>query len=337
MDFTPESLHVSLAEQIVPSMQYEPGAGFFAQKRALAEKLNELLKKPEKCAVPPQPVIAYRRDFGDYENIRFSFESEPGYFVPAHLVLPKSYSGKLPVVICLQGHSTGMYLSLGETRLKKDARFLKESEEDFAIQAASRGWAAIAMEQRGFGEQNASEDHENPNCGHMAMQALLMGRTLLGERCHDVSTLIDLLPAFPQLDTERIALMGQSGGGTVTQYASATDERIKLAMPSCAFCSYLDSIHKIHHCSCNFIPDIMQYMDMPELSVLIAPRPQIIVCGQQDCIFPVEYARRAFERVQAIYADAGAPENCRLVEGPQGHKFYPSLAWPVFEELAAWN
>ncbi len=331
MSYNPETLHITQGKQVKPSLAYEPGAGFFAQQRAIGEKLEELLCVPA-CTTKAQPLIEYKKDMGDYEDIRFRFESEPDFFVPCHLLLPKQRQEKLPVLICLQGHSTGMYLSLGEKRLKKDARLIAEMDKDYAVQAVKQGFAAIALEQRGFGEQNANEDHENTNCTDMAMQALLLGRTLLGERCHDVSALIDLLPAFPELDCDKIGLMGQSGGGTVTIYAAAMDKRIKIAMPSCSFCTYYGSILSIHHCSCNYIPHIYQYMDMSDITVLIAPRPIVFVAGESDRIFPIAEVQKAYGRVKSIYDDAGVPENCSLVVGDGGHRFYGAKAWPIFKE-----
>ena len=53
---------------------------------------------------------------------------------------------------------------------------------------------------------------------------------------------IDALVMFPQCDTDKILITGNSGGGTMSFYAACFDERIKLSVPSCAFCSYEDSI-----------------------------------------------------------------------------------------------
>jgi len=331
MNHTPETLHIEQAKSMQQKLHYEPGAGFFAQKRAIGEKLTELLRPLPRTA-PAQPIIEYTKDCGSYENTRFCYESEPGFFVPAHLLLPKAQAGKLPVVICLQGHSTGMYLSLGEKRMKRDGWLLRTQDMDYAVQAVKQGYAALILEQRGFGEQNASTEHDNTNCTDMVMQALILGRTLLGERCHDVSALIDLLPAFPALDTDKIGIMGQSGGGTVTIYSACTDTRIKVAMPSGSLCPYFDSIISLHHCSCNYLPGMFEQMEMADLTALIAPRPLVVVAGERDRIFPIDAVKRGFEQVRAIYDDAGEPDNCALVIGNEGHRFYAAQAWPLFRK-----
>jgi len=43
-----------------------------------------------------------------------------------------------------------------------------------------------------------------------------------------------------------------------------------------------------------------------------------------------------FETIRQIYWAAGAADRCRLVVGPEGHRFYADLAWPVFCKLSGW-
>ena len=44
---------------------------------------------------------------------------------------------------------------------------------------------------------------------------------------------IDYLVSRPEVDAERIAMAGNSGGGTNTAYTAPLDERIKVAVPCC--------------------------------------------------------------------------------------------------------
>jgi cephalosporin-C deacetylase-like acetyl esterase len=65
-----------------------------------------------------------------------------------------------------------------------------------------------------------------------------------------------------KVDLSRLSCMGHSGGGTATSYLAALEDRLKLVMPSCAMCAFTESIATMHHCSCNFVPDIAKYFDM---------------------------------------------------------------------------
>ena len=107
------------------------------------------------------------------------------------------------------------------------------------------------------------------------MVAMLMGRTLIGERIWDISRAIDILEHFSEIDMERVAIIGNSGGGTVAFYAACMDERIKVVMPSCSVCTYKCSTTATRHCTCNYILGTAKYFDMGDLSCLIAPRKLI--------------------------------------------------------------
>lgn len=327
---TPQELHMAIARDRVYPLSFNELNDFNTQKEKIKKTLYGLLGMPQKTT-NPKPVIEFEKtDHEDYDEIRFHVESEPGFFVPAHLILPKERGVKLPTVICLQGHSSGMHRSLGRVKYTNDVEG-DVGDRAFALQAVRRGYACVIMEQRGFGELKGIEQDGGTNCLHMSLQAIMLGRTLIGERCFDVSRLIDALEYFEEVDLNRLGIMGNSGGGTTSFYAACVDPRIKVCMPSCAFCPYYDSIISIHHCSCNYIPQMLEYMEMHDLSILIAPRPLIIVAGKDDEIFPIEGVKRGFETVKKIYKAAGAEENCQLIIGDGGHRFYADVSWPVFD------
>jgi pimeloyl-ACP methyl ester carboxylesterase len=104
-------------------------------------------------------------------------------------------------------------------------------------------------------------------------------------------------------------------------------------MPSCYFCTFAASIMSIHHCLCNYVPGLLAEAEMADVLGLFAPRPVVVVAGEQDHIFPIEATGRAFERLRRIYAAAGVPDACRLVVGDAGHRFYADEAWPEMLEL----
>jgi hypothetical protein len=58
-----------------------------------------------------------------------------------------------------------------------------------------------------------------------------------------------------------------------------------------------------------------------------------VVAGRHDDIFPVAATRRAFRDLKRIYTAFDAADRCKLVIGPEGHRFYADLAWPVMNQL----
>ncbi|MHB1294801.1 MAG: alpha/beta hydrolase family protein [Anaerolineae bacterium] len=337
-DFAPETYHARQVAEAPRRLAFNPFRDYDSWRRALDVKLHGLVGVlPE--WTPLNLRVAYECDEEEFHETRFLFASEPGADVPCHLLIPRTGQARYPVVICLQGHSTGMHISLGRPQFPGDEASIR-GDRDFGLQAVRQGYAALVLEQRCFGER---ADRRTPDvhtfdhpCRHAAMVSLLLGRTMIGERVWDVSRAIDALETFPSVDVTRIGCVGNSGGGTITYYAACLEERIRVAMPSCAVCTYADSIARIDHCEDNYLPGALRHFEMGDLAGLIAPRALVVVAGRDDPIFPLQGVQDACATICSIYAAAGVPDRFRLVVGEGGHRFYAEQAWPNFRELAGW-
>ena len=308
------------------------GGSLAAWQEKAREKLASLLGLPFET-VPPEFTIEYVKETPAFTETRFTFQSERGSVVPCHFLRPAGATGTLPVMICLQGHSTGMHISLGRALYPGDEKDFDDGDRDFALQCVERGICAVTLEQRCFGERGGTP---KPDCYSTAMTALLSGRTLLGGRVWDIMRLIDVLETdfADRIDPKKIWCCGNSGGGTATFYAAALEPRISGAMPSCAFCTFSGSIGAMYHCACNYVPQIRRYFDMAELAGMIAPRPLVIVSGAKDDIFPLQGAQAEFARAKNIYyLNSACPQNIRHVVGPEGHRFYAAQGWKAFFDL----
>jgi dienelactone hydrolase len=327
---SPSEYHHHLIAQIQPRLSYD-GGDVAAWQRRLRRKLRDLLGYAAQPQTPLNVRQVWRRKhpLGLIEKIVLT--SEPFADVPAYVCLPNDVHPPYTFMICLQGHSTGMHVSIGVQREDETQPFDSPGDRDFALGCMARGIAALCLEQRSFGErrEQAQKQVSPHGCHDAAMQALLVGKTLIGERVYDVERGIDYLSTRDDADMQRIGVMGNSGGGTITIYAAALLSRLGFAMPSCSFCTFRDSIGAIYHCADNYVPGILKVADMADVLGLFAPRPVVIVAGREDDIFPIGGVRPAFEQLRRIYAAAGAGDACRLVIGEGGHRFYAADAWPV--------
>lgn len=316
-----------LIQKVIPSMSYN-GENIEEWKKTARAKLSELLGMDKFTKVAPNLNIEYTEMKDGYTEIRFTFQSEEDYEVPCHLLLPDGVE-KPPVMICLQGHSKGMHISLGNPKFEGDEASIKGGDRDFCVRAIKEGYAAIALEQRNFGELSVFESE--PKCQMSSMTAILMGRTTIGERVWDVSRLIDVLETdfSDKLDLKNICCMGNSGGGTAAAYIAALEDRIVLAMPSCAMASFKDSIGAMKHCTCNYVPHIAEYFDMGDLMAMAYPKYYIQVSGKDDHIFPLFAAEDVFEKGKAAYLKEGKGDRCSMVTGNGGHRFYADDSWPL--------
>ena len=324
-----------IIDSITPKLSYAESVNYSEWRSEVRNKLCELtgLDKIAANATPLAVEIEKEEMKDGYKQIRFSFESERGAIVPCYLLIPDTGKEKYPVAITLQGHSSGFHNSIAEPKPDENPSYAL-GRGAFAVQAVKRGFAALAIEQRGMGERRPNERHqkEAQMCEYTAHMALMLGRTILGERMWDVSKAIDALAEFPVCDTEKVFITGNSGGGTMSFYAAAYDERIRFSAPSCAFCTYEDSIMNWYQCSCNFIPHAYEWFEMQDLACLIAPRPLIVISGKEDEIFPLYGVEKGYKTVESIYEKAGAPDNCQLIVTPKGHWWCEDLVWDTIDK-----
>ncbi|MGD9048513.1 MAG: alpha/beta hydrolase family protein [Anaerolineae bacterium] len=205
--FAPAYGREQLLGNASPRMAFDPDADFWAWRGRVDSKLRELLGSlPAK--VPLDLKVDYERETELCRELWFVFSSEPHVDVPCHLLIPREGEEPFPAVICLQGHTTGMHLSLGRPKCVGDAESIAQ-DDDFALQAVRQGYAALAMEQRWFGERKDSRTSDYTlGCHHATMTALLLGRTTIGERVWDVMRAVVARHVANQELTVEAALTG---------------------------------------------------------------------------------------------------------------------------------
>jgi len=290
------------------------------------------------CDLRPRQMS--EETLSDHVREAWIIQTEEGFELPFYILWPLEVMGKLPVVLTPHGHGKAgkrTYAGLWDT--EEERQSIVEGERDVALQAVRQCYIVIAPDMRAFAglrRQNEIETDATSSCRTMQMHALLFGRTLIGERVWDISRLIDYAEARPEMDTQRIAITGNSGGGTVSLFAAACDPRINVAVPSSYFCTFEASIGSIHHCECNYVPGMLATAEMYDVAGLIAPRPFLAVAGREDPIFPYPAVKQAFERLRRIYEVAGAPpEHCQLYTGESGHRYYKAGVWPFVRQMLA--
>lgn len=340
--FSPSPLHHALLDRLTPSHAFD-ATDLAGWRAGLTTALRSALgfdALPTEH-VPLAPVAVWRREYAWGRVEKLHFTSEPLADVPAYLALPHTGTPPFPVMLCLQGHSTGMHNSLGLASDDEMREIRVEGGRDFGRQALAEGYAALCIEQRSLGERRESHqphvNQYNP-CHDAALHALMLGRTLLGERVYDVERALDWIATRPELDRARVGIVGNSGGGTVALWAGALLPRIGFVLASCSLCRFRDSLMSVYHCADNYVPGILRVAEMADIAGLIAPRPLLAVTGRDDPLFPLSGVEACFARVAEVYAAHGASDRASLLIGEGGHRFYPESAWPEAHRLTrlAW-
>lgn len=297
---------------------------YTAWKTAFRRKLYEILGISGRVLPDaPHAERLHALDRGDYTEEKYALSVGEGVETPIYVLIPKTPPPYKPIMV-FHGHSISVQPVIGNYPNDEAAAYFLSVDENHAQALARAGYLVCAVEQRAFGERITDQLHQPDvptSCRHLAFEYLMHGRTLLGERCWDGMVAISYVQNRSDVIPNTLGCTGNSGGGTTTLWLTALDDRITVNVPGCYFCSFKASILGMEHCTCNYVPGILEYAEMGDLAALIAPRPLRFINGENDPIYPVTGAREQFETVLAAYTLLNAEERCSLAVHPGAHAY----------------
>jgi len=286
-------------------------------QQRLRDELTNLLGGFPRDGCELSPRILETRQEDGFICQKVAIQTVEDEYMPCFVLIPPNEAGaRLKPVIALPGHG-----SWGAEAIVKTPDDLLGAElnqilnYDYAGQLAKRGFLVFVPELRGFGQRLEDSDHREgeaqwiSSCYSIGVNALLIGKTLLGLRVYDIMRLIDYVRTRPEPLTDTLGCVGLSGGGMATLFTTALDQRITCAIVSGYFNTFRDSIMAVRHCLCNFIPGIVRVAEMVDIAGLVAPRPLLIETGTRDPIFPTSATQQAYKDLQKIYSVFGASQN----------------------------
>ena len=290
----------------------------------------------ERCPLAAETLEIVRED--DFTRELIVFHSRPGEYVQCYVLTPHAAPLPLRPVVALHGHGSSPRQLIGINANETERQTSTEERLDYGRELAQRGYLVFAPGQRGIAERMEDAPYRSEtaapwvnSCQMAGMNALLYGQTLLGLRVWDVLRLLDYIETRPEPLVEGVGCVGLSGGGTTTLFAASLDSRITCAVLSGSFNTFRASLLSRLHCSCNFVPGILQYAEMADIAGLIAPRPLLVESGTEDPIFPVEGVEQALDALRAIYAVFGAPERLTADIFEGSHRWNGAKAYPWLE------
>jgi cephalosporin-C deacetylase-like acetyl esterase len=303
-----------------------PGQIRARQQRVRETMLRSLGGWPEKTPLNAHITGTLYRD--GYRVEKVIFESLPGFKVTANLYVPSSGNGPFPAVLGTAGHSN----------------------EGKAAEIYQRGWigmvrrgiVVLAYDPPGQGERSEYWDatagksrigigtREHTMAG---LQCLLTGTSVARYEIWDGIRGFDYLLTRPDVDASRIAVAGNSGGGTQSAYLNALEPRLAAAAPSC----YITSWEKLwfdpgpQDAEQNFFGFIRDGLDFSDFLTAHAPRPVKMLTAIKD-FFPIDGARATFAEATEIFAGMGAREKVGFFEFDDTHGW----SKPRREETYRW-
>jgi dienelactone hydrolase len=301
----------------------------FRQELARVIGLQFIRRSP--LRVTPGPVD----ELDGYTRHAFTIETSPGLFAPAFLLVPQGLTGRRAAILCSHGHGLGMNDLVALDAEGKPREEGKEYQHDFALQAVRAGFVTLAFDQFAFGRRRDIDFNKKNNlwnaCEQPSKNAIHFGLCTTGVRVYEAMRMIDFLQSRPEVDPERIGMVGISGGGLVTQFTAALDDRVKAACVS-GFCNRFEAcILSIHHCIDNYVPGLGRLGNSDDVACLVAPRPLLIEAGTKDPIFPIDATRAALSKLERCYQLLGVPDRLEADIFDRAHEFSGAKTWTFFK------
>jgi len=255
---------------------------------------------------PLNPVVTGTIERPDFIVEKLHFQSRPGLYVTANLYRPRNVTGRLPAVLYVCGHSA------------RGRNGNKTAYQHHGIWFATHGYVCLILDSLQLGEIAATH-HGTYRYNRWWWYS--RGYTPAGVECWNDIRALDYLQSRPEVDPERLAVTGISGGGASSHWATAADERIRAAVPVSGMSDLEDQIvHRIinGHCDCMFFYNSYQW-PLTRIGSLAAPRPFLFSNSDRDGIFPMTGNHRISERLKKLYATLGAVEKLGEFVTPGGH------------------
>jgi dienelactone hydrolase len=300
-----------------------------ARTRAtLLQCLGEMPSRPD----PRKVRIVSTEDKGDYTLEQFEFHNGVDMVVPGILLLPKNRKAPAPAIVGLHGHGSS----------KESVCTDEASAQLIGPRLVRMGYVVAAIDgyfnggRTGKGPAGALDKGAGPQEYTLFKLHLLQGRCLWGMMLRDEQCLIDYLQTRPEVDRDRIGATGMSMGCTRAWWLAAVDDRVQALVGVACFTRYTELIahgnlrkHGIYH----FVPGVFKHFDTEAIYALSAPRPMLMLSGDQDGGAPTDGVEVLEKKLAAVYRLHGKGDNFRsVVYRNTGHEYLPEMK----DEMAAW-
>jgi len=267
-------------------------------------------------SVPRDARFGQREDHKTYVIQEVEFNDRPGHQVHGWMARPKNpAAARLPAVLALHGHNGTAY------------KIFQKGYYFYGDLLAKKGYVVLAID-----IHHRTLEPQGP---YLDRGPLIRFKriTPMGQRVWMAMRAVDLLQTLPDVDPERIGIVGLSNGGITTEFTAALDTRLKLAVSSGALVRY-DRwwAGDLTPCRCEYIPKLEGQLDYYDVFALVAPRPLLVQNGEQDNNFLIDSAKEAFVHIKKAYTLAGAPDKVVHDIFPGPHEFRPEAPMQWFDK-----
>ena len=309
------------------------------QKSVVAELWKMLGGPLDKTPLNPRVVGTVDRP--GYRIEKVTFESRPHLHVTANLYVPAG-AGRKPGILGPLGHSVN-----GKAW---------PSYQKLFSNLARKGYVVLAYDPFGQGERieypgsrpgqtaiggGGTSEHE-----YAGRRLILLGANFGLFRAWDGIRGIDYLLTRPEVDPERIGCCGQSGGGTLTQFLAALDNRIRAAVVSMGNTENLAQVDveppgSADDAEQNIVPALAREIDRADLLYAFAPKPLLMGITLHDAghTYSPEYVSASLDLLdeyKRAYGILGATDRVALQATTVSHGYVYEMRRATYAWFNRW-
>jgi dienelactone hydrolase len=293
-------------------------------------KVRELLSEiigpfPEKTPLNPLITGIIKKD--GYRIEKIIFESFSGSYVTGCLYIPEGIKGRIPAILNVIGHN--------------QEAFRNPLYQAINYNLAKKGMIVLAIDPPGQGEH---VQYYDPNVKFSSIGYTVIEHCFFGNQCFlsgfscakyfiwDGIRAIDYLLTRKDVDAERIGVTGFSGGGTITSYIAALDDRVKVSVP----CSWANASRRLLETKGAPDAEAILYhgtamgITHEDLLELRAPKPTLLTFVSRDEYLCLQGAREAYQEAKKTYEILGHPENLEMAEDDSKHWMTPKIRLAIY-------
>ena len=241
----------------------------------------------------------------------------PGVHAEGLYIVPKSLKAgeKAPLIVSMHGGGGSPEVAL----FHGGANY-----HDMVRGGVKRGYIVFAP-QHLFSAEGFPKDIRNRTDERLR----LVGTSLTAVEIAKITRSLDLLLESPEIDRNRVGMVGLSYGGYYTLVTAAVDPRIRVAVCSCYY-GVQEGRYARDELS---IPSDFRFPDRftlfrdADLAALVCPRALQIQAGSKDGVDHREAGVLQAPESAAYYSKLGLPERFHHLVFEGGHEFHDPSAW----------
>ncbi len=299
---------------------------WLTRQESVKDKLMELVGPfPEKTPLNPQITGTIKKE--GYRIDKIVYEAMPEYFVTGCLYVPDGIKGKAPAILNVIGHN--------------QEAFRAPLYQVINYNLVKKGMIVFAIDPPGQGEH---VQYFDPKINFSSIGYSVIEHSYSGNQCFlsgssaaryfiwEGMRAIDYLLTRMDVDPERIGVTGFSGGGTITSYISAFDDRVKVSIP----CSWATLNRRLLETKGSqdgesiFLHGVAKGITFEDLLEVRAPKPTLMTFTSRDEYLCLQGAREAYKEAINTYKSFGLKDNLEMVEDDSKHWMTPKIRLAIY-------